>query len=138
MSVKANYLVVPITLLVATIVTIVLAICKLGWNYYLVGTMTALLNHGLLVKQSFRIERFAKLDPEGTTLKPKRTVALWSLLRVIVFIAVFVSLAFKVDLANNKDGIWLLITAFAGFLTLKLVLIVCFLVFREKKVINTW
>lgn len=136
MNSKANYLVVPITLLVAVVVTIILAICKLGWNYYLVGVMTACLNHGLLVKQTFRIERYAKLDPEGKTLNPKKTVALWSLLRTIVFIGVFVSLAFISNIANDKNGIWLIVTAFAGYLTLKIVLIACFLGFKEKKVVD--
>ena len=136
MNLKANYLVVPITLLVSIVVTIILAICKLGWVYYLIGTMTALLNHGLLVKQTFRIERYAKLDPEGKTLNPKKTVALWSFLRALVFVGVFVSLAFKADITNDKNAIWLIITAFLGYMTLKVVLIVCFLVFREKKVVN--
>lgn len=132
---KANYFIVPITLIVAIITTIILAVLKLGWTYYLVGVMTSLLNYGLLVKQTFRIERYAKLDPEGKTLNPKKTVAIWSFLRILVFVGVFISLAFKSDIINNKEAIWLLITAFAGYLTLKVVLVLCFLFIKDKKVI---
>jgi len=132
-----NYLIVPITLAVTAIVTVILAICKQGWVYYLIGSMTALLNHGLMVKQSFQLERYAKLDPEGTTLKPKRTVAIWYLLRVLVFVGVFVAIAFKAELGKDPQGIWYFITAFGGYMTLKVILISLLLIsgiFSKRKV----
>lgn len=132
MSLKVSYLIVPITLLLATVITVILAVCGQGWYYYLIGALVGLMNHGLLVKQTARIERFAKLDPEGKTLKPKRTVALWYGLRVLVFVGVFVALAFKADLKNDSQGIWYIITALGGYLTLKLVLIICVLACRGK------
>ncbi len=132
MSLKISYLIAPITMIIVVIVTIILAVCKQGWEYYLIGSLVGLMNHGLMVKQAARIERFAKLDPEGKTLKPKRTAALWYFLRVLVFVGVFVSLAFKADLKNNSQGIWYLVTAFGGYLTLKVVLIICLLICRGK------
>lgn len=131
-NLKIEYLIVPITLAVGGIVTAILAATHQGWSYYLIGLMTALLNHGLLVKQSFQIERNAKLDPEGKQLKPKRTMMLWYFLRVLVFVGVFVSIAFKADLKNNSQGVWYFLTAFGGYMTLKAVLIVLVLIFKGK------
>ena len=132
MSLKVNYLIVPITILLATIITIILAVCGQGWYYYLIGALVGLMNHGLMVKQAARIERFAKLDPEGKTLKPKRTAILWYFLRVLVFVGVFIVLVVKADLKNNPQGVWYIITALGGYLTLKAVLIVCLIFCRGK------
>lgn len=132
MNLKNNLLVVPITLLIVTIVTIVLAILKLGWYYYLVGALVGLMNHGLLVKQSHRMARLAAYDPKGEIHNPKKTALLGIGLRFIVFIAVFIVLAIKANISINKNNIWLIIIAFLGYLTLKLVLIITLLITRKK------
>lgn len=132
MSLKISYLIVPISIVLVAIITIILAICGQGWYYYLLGALAGLLNHGLLVKQTARIERFAKLDPEGKTLNPKKTALLWYFLRVLVFVGVFVALAFKANIAEDKNGIWLIVTALGGYLTIKVVMIICLLISREK------
>lgn len=132
MSLRISYLIVPITIVITAVITIVLAVCGQGWYYYLIGALVGLLNHGLMVKQAARIERFANLDPEGKTLKPKRTAALWYFLRVLVFVGVFAVLAFRADLKNDPQGIWYIITALGGYLTLKVVLIICLIICRGK------
>ncbi len=132
MSLKISYLIVPISIVLVAIITVILAICGQGWYYYLLGALAGLLNHGLLVKQTARIERFAKLDPEGKTLNPKKTALLWYFLRVLVFVGVFVALAFKANIAEDKNGIWLIVTALGGYLTIKVVMIICLLISREK------
>lgn len=132
MNLKVSYLIAPITMIVVTIVTIILAICKQGWDYYLIGALVGLMNHGLLVKQSARIERYAKIDPDGKTLNPKKTTIIWYFLRVLVFVGVFVALAFKANINKDLNGIWYIITALGGYLTLKVVLIICLIICRGK------
>ncbi len=135
MKTKANYLVVPVALGVVTIVTIILAIVKFGWYYYLIGALVGLMNHGLLLKQSYRIERYAKLDPEGKTLNPKRTALIWFLLRVLVLAAVFAALIYKATPWTDSNGIWYIILAVIGYTTIKVIFII-FLLISKKKVIE--
>ena len=137
MKTKANYLVVPVALGVVTIVTIILAIVKFGWYYYLIGALVGLMNHGLLLKQSYRIERYAKLDPEGKTLNPKRTALIWFLLRVLVLAAVFAALIYKATPWTDSNGIWYIILAVIGYTTIKVIFII-FLLISKRKVIEEW
>lgn len=130
---KANLLAVPITLAFVALGTIILAILKFGWVYFLIGALVGLMNHGLMLKQSYRITRYAELDPEGKTLNPKKTALIWYLLRVLVFVAVFVALVFKADIANDKMGIWYVVLALAGYLLTRIVFII-FLIIGRKKV----
>lgn len=132
MNVKNNLLVVPITLGIVTIVTIILALLKLGWYYYLVGALVGLMNHGLLVKQSYRMARLAAHDPKGEIHNPKTTALLGIGIRFIVFIAVFIVLAYKANISVDKNNIWLIIIAFLGYLTLKAVLIITLFINRRK------
>ena len=130
---KANLLAVPITLVAVTTVTVILAILRFGWVYFLIGALVGLMNHGLMLKQSYRIARYAELDPEGKTLNPKRTALVWYFLRVLVFVAVFVALVFKADIANDKMGIWYIVLALAGYLLCRIIFII-FLIIGRKKV----
>ena len=132
---KANLLAVPITLVFVTTVTIILAVLKFGWVYFLIGSLVGLMNHGLMLKQSYRIERYAKLDPEGKTLNPKKTALIWYLLRVLVFVGVFIALIFKADIQNDKMGIWYIVIALAGCLVVRIIFII-FLIIGRKKVDN--
>ena len=129
---KANLLAVPIILVLVTIVTVILAILKFGWVYFLIGSLVGLMNHGLMLKQSYRIARYAELDPEGKTLNPKKTALIWYLLRVLVFVGVFVALVFKADVRNDKMGIWYVVLALAGYLMCRIVFIIFLFVSRKK------
>ena len=130
---KADLLAVPVTLVIVTIITIILAIVKFGWVYFLIGSLVGLMNHGLMLKQSYRIQRYAELDPEGKTLNPKKTALIWYMLRVLVFVAVFVALIYKADIANDKMGIWYVVLALAGYLLCRIIFII-FLIISRKKV----
>jgi hypothetical protein len=130
---KANLLAVPITLAFVALGTIILAILKFGWVYFLIGALVGLMNHGLMLKQSYRITRYAELDPEGKTLNPKKTALIWYLMRVLVFVAVFVALVFKADVANDKMGIWYVVLALGGYLLCRIIFII-FLIIGRKKV----
>lgn len=132
MKVKNNLLIVPITIVIVTIITIILGLLKLGWYYYLVGALVGLMNHGLLVKQTYRLARLAAHDPKGEIHNPKKTAILGIGLRFLVFIAVFLVLAYKANISADKNNIWLIITAFLGYLTLKVVLIITLIINRRK------
>lgn len=134
MNQRNNYLIVPISFLIVGIVTTILAICKLGWYYYLVGALVGVMNHALLVRQTFKIERYAKLDPEGQTLKPKSVALIGLGVRFILFIAVFLVLIVKADVQTDKTNIWLIVTALLGYLTVKVVSIVVLLICSRRKV----
>ncbi len=130
---KAKLLAVPITLLVVITITIILAVLKFGWVYFLIGSLVGLMNHGLMLKQSYRIQRYAELDPEGKTLNPKKTALIWYLLRILVFAGVFIALVFKADIQNDKMGIWYVVLALAGYLVVRIIFII-FLIIGRKKV----
>lgn len=132
MKMKIDYYIVPATLVIGVIVTIILAVCKLGWNYYLIGLFTALLTHGMIIKQNYRLSRLATNDPEQKLFNPKKTIYTGYLIRSVVFIAVFGVIIFNCKIWENKDSIWLVVTALAGYLTLKVVLIGGYLIFRRK------
>ena len=130
---KANLLAVPITLVAVATGTIILAVVKFGWVYFLIGALVGLMNHGLMLKQSYRMARYAELDPEGKTLNPKKTALIWYLLRVLVFVGVFIALVFKADIKNDKMGIWYVVLALAGYLVVRIIFII-FLIIGRKKV----
>lgn len=128
---KIKYLVVPISLLIIAIVTVILVITTdNGWRYYLIGGALGLMTHGLMIKESARIERMAK-DP---LFNGRKTAIIWFLVRMMVVAAVFVGVAFvsKEDL-NNPDKTNLvidLVITLAGYLTVKIVFIASVLILK--------
>lgn len=132
MNLKVNVLVVPISLAIVAVISIILGVCQLNWVYFLIGAMVGLMNHGLMVKQNARTYRFAQLDPEHKVFKPKKSAVLWYMLRCLLFLAVFVALAFKSDISNNPNAIWDIIIGLAGYLLTKVVFIICLLTFKDK------
>lgn len=133
MNLRANIYVVPITLVVVTIGAVIFGVTGLKWNYYVIGAMVGLLNHGLMVKQNARTFKFAKLDPEHTAFNPKKSAILWYLARCILFIGIFVTLAFMADFKNNSNAIWDMVIALGGYLTMKVVFIICLLCFKDSE-----
>ena len=129
---KANLLAVPITLVAVATGTIILAVVKFGWVYFLIGALVGLMNHGLMLKQSYRMARYAELDPEGKTLNPKKTALIWYLLRVLVFVGVFIALVFKADIKNDKMGIWYVVLALAGYLLTRIIFVIFLIIGRQK------
>ena len=133
---KINYLVVPITLAAVVLITIILAVCKQPWDFFLVGAMTSLLTHGLMVKQNHRATRMVQLDPDHKVFKPKKSAILWCLLRMLVMVGIFVVLGF---LANERgeskmDILIPLLSALGGFMILKVVFIILLVTTKEKEV----
>lgn len=126
-------LVLPISLGIIAVVTIVLLICKLDWKYYLIGSMVACLTHSMMVKQTSRTEKMAKLDPEQKVFNPKKSAILWMLARVLVTVAVFAALIFMSDIKTDRNKALIsIIIAVSGFMTVKIVFILCCLFIREK------
>lgn len=132
MELKNKYLVVPITILIVGIVTIILAIVGIGWYYYLLGALVGIMCHALLIRQSAKIERLTQLDPEGTKINPRSLYIPGLLARFGVFISVFLVLAYKASTQTEHNMILLILIAFFGYLTLKAVLIVTLLLYRKK------
>ena len=99
---KINFLVVPISLAVIGIVTLILFLCKQEWKYYLIGGMLGLMCHGLMVKQNARMTRMTKVDPLHTAFNPKKSAILWYALRFLLVLVVFVVLGY---LAKDKPRV---------------------------------
>ena len=131
---KINLLVVPITLVIVGIVTVILVVLKQNWKYYLIGGLLSLLTHGLMVKQNARMTRLTKLDPEHTTYNPKRSAVLWYFLRFFLVLAIFVVLGYLAKDLERMQFVISMILALAGYVTLKIVFIILILIFREKVV----
>jgi len=134
---KINFLVVPITIAIVGIVTLILALCKQDWKYYLIGGMLGLMCHGLMVKQNARMLRMTRLDPTHTTYNPKKSTILWYLLRFALVLVVFVVLGFLAKDKPRKDFVISMIIALAGYLTLKVIFLIMLLCIREK-VVKEW
>ena len=64
---KINVMVVPITLFIVIIVTLLLVFLTPKnydlWKFYLIGSLLGLMLHGMMVKENARLKRFNKLDP---------------------------------------------------------------------------
>lgn len=128
---KINYLVVPIVWVVAGVTALILGLCKLDWIYYLIGVFTGLLNYGLMLKTNRRIVRLAELYPEEAAIHAKKQAVVGWIIRLVVFLAIFLAIFFK-DVFGNPDNIWLLVIAFSGYATIKIVLIAVYIIFRKK------
>jgi len=131
---KINFIVVPISLLVIGIVTIILVITKQEWRYYLIGGMLGLMCHGLMVKQNARMSRMTKLDPNQTVFHPKKSALLWFLLRFVLVVTVFVVLGFLAPKDPREKFVISMLIALGGYLTLKVIFLIILLCFREKVV----
>ncbi len=131
---KINFLVVPITLGVVGIITLVLFLCGQDWKYYLIGGMLGLMCHGLMVKQNARMLRMTKLDPTQTVFNPKKSSILWYLLRFVLVLVVFVVLGFLAKDKPRQEFVISMLIALGGYLTLKIIFLIILLCFREKVV----
>lgn len=131
---KINFIVVPVTLVIIGIVTLVLVLTKQEWKYYLIGGMLGLMCHGLMVKQNARISRMSKLDPTETVFHPKKSAMLWYALRFALVVTVFVVLGFLAPKDPREKFVISMLIALGGYLTLKIVFLIILLCFREKVV----
>lgn len=131
MDQRISILVVPITWGVAAITAIILGVCKLDWIYYLIGVCTGLLNFGLMIKTNRRILRMAELYPDTASVMAKRQAWIGVLFRMLVFIGIFLAIFFK-EVYENPNGIWNLVIAFSGYATVKVVLIIVYLICRKR------
>ena len=131
---KINFLVVPITLVVVGIVTVILLVCKQDWKYYLIGGLLGLMCHGLMVKQNARMTRMTKVDPLHTAFNPKKSAILWYALRFSLVIVVFVVLGFLAKDKPRIDFVVSMIVALAGYITSKIIFLIMLICFREKVV----
>ena len=134
---KINFIVVPITLLIVGIVTLVLFLVgknEVWWKYYLIGGMLGLMCHGLMVKQNARTIRMTKLDPTGTVFYPKKSAMLWYALRFALVVTVLVVLGFLAPKDLREKFVISMLSALGGYLTLKVIFLIILLCFREKVV----
>ena len=95
-NLKANIMTAPITLSVGLIAVIIFLITKLPWSYFLIGLVTGLLSHGLLIKMNRRVERNLEKDPECKIYNPTVAIRLGSLLRIILVVLIVLAVIFKV------------------------------------------
>ena len=130
---KLSIFVVPATWVVAAIVTIILWATHYDWMYYLIGVCTGLLNFGLMIKMNRRIVRLSALSPDTAQVMAKRQAWIGVLLRLLVFLGVFLAIFFK-EVYQNPDETraWNLVIAFGGYATVKVVLVIIYLIFRRR------
>ena len=130
---KISLIVVPTTWVVAAIVTIVLWATKYDWMYYLIGICTGLLNFGLMMKTNRKIVRMSELYPDTAKIMAKRQAWIGVLLRILVFMGVFLAIFFKEVYQNPKqEDMWNLVIAFGGYATIKVVVIIVYLIFGRR------
>lgn len=130
---KISLIVVPTTWVVAAIVTIVLWATKYDWMYYLIGICTGLLNFGLMMKTNRKIVRMSELYPDTAKIMAKRQAWIGVLLRILVFMGVFLAIFFKEVYQNPKqEDMWNLVIAFGGYATIKVVLTIVYLIFGRR------
>ncbi len=133
---KINFLVVPISIGIIGIVTLILFLCKQYdlCKYYVIGGMLGLMCHGLMVKQNARLTRMTKVDPLHTAFNPKKSAILWYALRFSLVIVVFVVLGFLAKDKPRIDFVVSMIVALAGYITSKIIFLIMLICFREKVV----
>ena len=133
-NLKANLFVTPICILVGGIITLVLALTKQAWSYYLVMLMVGLLNHGLFIKRTTKIANMMQLDPEAKTFNPQKESMVGYLIRMALFVVIFICLVVKADPKNNPDGLLSCLIGALGYLTYRFIFLICILIFKDKEV----
>ena len=133
-NLKASLYVTPICIGVGAIVTIILALLKQGWSYYLVMLAAGLLVHGLFIKSSTQIANKILDDKEEHNYNPKKDSLKGYLIRSALFIVIYAALVYKADIKNTPDGLWNCLYGALGYLTYRLVFIICLLIFKNKEV----
>lgn len=131
---KINFFVVPISAVLAIIITVILVLTKQDWKYYLIGVLLGLMTHGMMVKQNARLVRLNKLDPNHTTFNPHKSAILWFLLRFLLVAGVLVVLGL---LARNDERTVLvakMLVAGGGYVTVKIVFIILLLTIKKREV----
>ena len=133
---KINVMVVPITLFIVIIVTLLLVFLTPKsyelWKFYLIGSLLGLMLHGMMVKENARLKRFNKLDPEHKTFNPRKSAILWFLLRMLAFGAVFFTMGYISKDAKRIVLLVRLLTALGGYMTLKIVFLTICIIFLKK------
>ena len=132
-NLKANIMTSPITMGIGMIAVIVFLITKLPWSYYLIGLVTGLLSHGLLIKMNRRVARNLEKDPECKIYNPTIAIRLGSLLRISLIVLIVLAVIFKVDLPNNKDRFIDVIFTILGYLTYRVIFIICLLIYKDEE-----
>lgn len=132
-SLKISLFVVPITWIIAAIVSIALGVTHYDWMYYILGVCTGLLNFGLMMKTNRKIVRLVELYPDTAQVMAKRQAWIGFLLRLLVFVGVFVAIFFK-EVFQNPDPSrkWNLVIAFGGYASVKFVLVFVYLIFGRR------
>ena len=132
-NLKSNYFTIPISFGIVALVALILYLCGVGCKFYLIGAALGCFVHAMMVKQTTRIAKFAKIDPECKVFNPKKSSILWFLVRTIVTIAVLAAVVYISGYKDNsKEGIINIALTLAGFTTIKIVFIACLVIFREK------
>jgi hypothetical protein len=132
-NLKANLFVTPISILVGGIATAIFAIAKLPWSFYLLGLMGGLLTQGLFIKTNNRIVKYMEKDPEAKIYNPRKDMAIGSIIRTLVIIAIFISAIVKADVKNNENAMLDILFTVFGYTTYRIVFIACLLIFRDKE-----
>ena len=95
---------------------------------------TGLLAHGLFLRSSAKIARNMELDPEGKIYNPKKESLMGYIIRSVLFVVVYAALVYKADIKNTDNGLLNCIYGALGYLTYRLVFIICLLIFKTKEV----
>ncbi len=132
---KSCVITTPITIGIGTIAVIIFLLTKLPWNYYLIGLFTGLLSNGVFIKFNRIIAANLEKDPECKIYKPTTTMKIGRVIRTALVIFVVLGVVFKTDLPNNKDGIWDVMFTIFGYLTYRIVFIICILIFKDKELV---
>ena len=131
---KINFFVVPISFVLAIIITVVLVVTKQDWKYYLIGVLLGLMTHGMMVKQNARLVRLNKLDPNHTTFNPRKSAILWFALRFLLVAGVFVVLGLLAKDEERTVLVAKMLYALAGYVTVKVVFIILLLTMKNREV----
>ena len=80
-----------------------------------------------------KITRNMEIDPEAKIYNPRKDMAIGSLIRTMVMIAIFVSAIVKADVKNNANAMWDILFTVFGYTTYRIIFIVCLIIFRDKE-----
>lgn len=133
-NLKANLYVTPISIILGGIVILILVLTKQSWLYYLLGLLVGILNHGIFIRYSNKIANMMELDPKCERFNPKKESRIGYLIRMAIFVVIFLALVFKADVKNNPNGLFMCLFAGLGYLTHRLTFLICILIFRDKEV----
>ena len=131
-NLKANRFFYISSFIFAVVVTVILALLKLEWYYFLVGIAVAAITHIIMIIQNKNIYNVSQSELDLATFKPTVSSIIWFIIKGIIIGSVTILIVLLDDLYVDPNPIRKLFIYIGGYLLIKVLFIISILLFKER------